>query len=282
MIEIELYPYILLGDSIRFLRDVKSGMPIGKPVGRDEPSLYKQIFGIHDKLLKMGLTVTLEAYRDELGDLMGDFYNEVDEGSSTPLTERQADDILRGMMTIAMILKYEAKKLQAYVVTEKRLPVNKLLSGVGSLFGNEVFNVLPDLVQYDFRQAGKSIAFELPTAAAFHILRGTEGVLRSYYASLIPSASIQPHTTWGPMVADLRKISNDTPPKELLDNLDNIRVSFRNPTQHPEKTYDLDEAQDLFNLCVDAINRMAKDLFRRKIWKPAESDAFLQEDEIPF
>jgi len=38
--------------------------------------------------------------------------------------------------------------------------------------------------------------------------------------------------------------------------LDNIRRSFRNPTQHPDKIYDIQEVQDLFGLCIDAINRM--------------------------
>jgi len=42
------------------------------------------------------------------------------------------------------------------------------------------------------------------------------------------------------------------------DHLDHIRRSFRNPTQHPDKIYDIQEAQDLFGLCVDAVNRMSR------------------------
>jgi len=44
----------------------------------------------------------------------------------------------------------------------------------------------------------------------------------------------------------------------ILDHLDHIRRSFRNPTQHPDKIYDIQEAQDLFGLCVDAVNRMSR------------------------
>jgi hypothetical protein len=44
----------------------------------------------------------------------------------------------------------------------------------------------------------------------------------------------------------------------LLNNLDDVRMHFRNPTQHPEKTYDIEEAQDLWGRCVDATNRMSK------------------------
>jgi hypothetical protein len=169
------------------------------------------------------------------------------------------------MKTIADVIRYEASNLQAYIIAEKRLPTEKLLSNVSGLFGDGVFWALPELCRYDFTQAGKCIAFEVSTAAAFHILRGTEGLLRSYHSALLNTTPSSP-LLWGGMVADLRKTPNQPPAKELLDNLDNIRVSFRNPTQHPEKTYDLDEVQDLFNLCVDVANRIAKDLFRRKIW----------------
>jgi hypothetical protein len=37
-----------------------------------------------------------------------------------------------------------------------------------------------------------------------------------------------------------------------------LRRSFRNPTQHPEKKYDFDEAQDLLNVCIDIANRIGK------------------------
>jgi len=48
------------------------------------------------------------------------------------------------------------------------------------------------------------------------------------------------------------------PPKELLDQLDLLREHFRNPTQHPERVYDLDGVQDLLGLCLNAIKQMAR------------------------
>ena len=38
--------------------------------------------------------------------------------------------------------------------------------------------------------------------------------------------------------------------------LDHIRSNFRNPTDHPEKIYDIEEVQDLLNVRCDAISRM--------------------------
>jgi len=65
---------------------------------------------------------------------------------------------------------------------------------------------------------------------------------------------------WGNMVADLRKRRAARGYEVLLNHLDNIRSSFRNPTAHPEKFFDIQEAQDLWSLCVDAVNRMARAL----------------------
>jgi hypothetical protein len=278
MNEVELYPYILLGDSMRFLRNVREGLSIKQTHDPNDLSLNDHMDRIFGELGKMKLTVTHEAFLGEFGDISYEFY-ELPKDSKETLTKQQANIIIQGMKLITSILKYESTKLRAYIVAEKRLPVEKLLSDVASMFGKNVFEALPDLAQYDFKQAGKCIAFEVPTAAAFHTLRGTEGVLRSYYAALVPTDGKRSNLLWGAIVLELRNMKTDLPAKELLDNLDNIRTSFRNPTQHPEKVYDLDEAQDLFNLCVDVVNRMAKDLFRRKIWSEASEAG---EGEIPF
>ena len=44
----------------------------------------------------------------------------------------------------------------------------------------------------------------------------------------------------------------------MLEVLDHIRVNFRYPTQHREARYELEEAQDLLLLSIDALNRIAK------------------------
>lgn len=111
--------------------------------------------------------------------------------------------------------------------------------------------------QYDFSEAGKCIAFERPTAAAFHLLRGTESELRELYCYFVKKNRIKP-MLWGPMVQALLSHRRAKMNEALLKNLDNIRSSFRNPTQHPEKIYDIQEVQDLWGLCVEVVNKMSK------------------------
>jgi len=160
------------------------------------------------------------------------------------------------MTDLQRTLQAESAGNVAYFVTDKRLDVDKLLGRPEDLFAPDVFQNLPEIAKYDFTEAGFCIAFERPTAAAFHLLRGTEGVLRTLYCDMVKRDRVEP-LLWGPMTDALRK-RRKPPAVELLNNLDNIRRSFRNPTQHPEKIYDIHEAQDLFGLCVDVVNRMAR------------------------
>ncbi len=118
---------------------------------------------------------------------------------------------------------------------------------------------MPRIARSDYEDSAKAIAYELPTQAAFSILRATEDLLNNYYEHFIKqNGTKSDKRTWGPMIEQLRrKKSSPKPDEDLLSHLDHIRTKFRNPTDHPDKIYGLDEVQDLFNLCVDVMNRMA-------------------------
>ena len=65
---------------------------------------------------------------------------------------------------------------------------------------------------------------------------------------------------WGPLIVDLKaKSRSPKPDAALLAHLDHLRERFRNPTDHPDKTYDIEEAEDLVHLVVDVINRCMRD-----------------------
>lgn len=236
--------YIVFGTEQRFLQDAKAGWRV-----HGEIFILKNIDRFFAHLQEFDLPVTQRAaYK------LRQFRNELAKSDSDhKLTTGEASKLGYIMNNVRDTLFAEAEGNVAFIVTDKRIDVNKLLSDVPALMSPSVFNSLPDIAQYDFIEAGKCIAFELPTSAAFHILRGTEAVLRHYYCSIVQRNRAEP--LWGPMVESLRG-RRTPPPAPLLDNLDNIRRSFRNPTQHPDKRYDIQEVQDLFGLCVDVINRM--------------------------
>ena len=147
----------------------------------------------------------------------------------------------------------ESERIQLFSPAPTRLDSKKLLNNVSALFPSRVFGSLHEVAQYDFQEAGKCILFERPTAAAFHLMRGTEMVLRQFYRAKTGKDSGD--TPWGPIIAELKK-TEDRQLKPLYDHLNNIRENFRNPTQHPDKIYSIDEAQDLFGVCIDVVDQM--------------------------
>ena len=240
--------YIAFGTILRYLQDVGQGASV-----HVKHSVCDNIDRFFDHLDEFELPVTRRA-SEELEALRKEFQARPTGHQMSAEEARKLNDAVNG---IRGTLLAEAGGNFAFIVTEKRLDVSKLLSDVSSLMAQEVFGKLPDVAQHDFIESGECIAFELPTAAAFHILRGTEDVLRHFYCCVVRRGRDDP-LLWGPMVISLRARRRRPPPASLLDNLDNIRRSFRNPTQHPDKIYDIDEVQDLFGLCVEAVNRMVK------------------------
>jgi hypothetical protein len=243
-----LMVYFQFGTGFRYLKDAGSGYMV-----HGDGYVLVNINSFLSKLEKLSLVVTqltdgvreLKGFAERLKVTSPDFR----------LDDASANDLKRIIMDIDKTLKAELAGKLAFIVTDKRIDVMKLLFKMNSLFPVGVFERLPAIAKYDLNEAGKCIAFERPTAAAFHLLRGTEAVLRDFYCSLVKRGRAS--LMWGPIVSHLRTIRKP-PDKTLLNNLDNIRESFRNPTQHPEKIYDIDEVQDLFGLCCDVICRMIK------------------------
>ncbi len=259
MIPMSLYRYYHFGICVRYLQDAQAGYKLGDA---ESGHLIYNLTAFFNYLETLGLDVTrrasstLKALSDELSKL----------DPEATFSEQQASKLRALVREIRTTLDAELQGLDAYVVTQKRLDVLKLLNDVPLLLSPYVYQVLPYIAQEDLEEAGKCIAFERPTAAAFHLLRGTEAVLREFYCTLVRKNRCA--LMWGPILTDLRKRRKAKQHLTLLANLDNIKDSFRNPTQHPEKIYNTDEVQDLWGLCIDAINRMAKELPRYRKLKP--------------
>lgn len=247
-----IYEYFFFGTAVRYLQDIKQGYSV-----RDVEAGNMVLTNLRSFLETLGdldLQVTMRAAAP-LGVIVKELENLPDGARLSPAQAKKINDL---MEEIRHTLGAELKGFEAYVVTPKRVDVVRLLKDVPFLLAPGAFSKIPDVARYDLTEGGKCIAFERPTAAAFHLLRATESVLRLYYCGHVRRNRVD--LMWGPMVQHLRKRLKDKIPETLLNNLDDIRIHFRNPTQHPDKIYDIHEVQDLWGRCVDAINRMAADL----------------------
>lgn len=247
MIKQSIISYYLFGTAMRYLQDAREGFDI-----RSEHFIIDNIDKFLKNLEQLGLSVTNRAAWK-----LRECRSKLETSGNTHLDAEQALELSKTMHDIRLTLDAEIEGIHAFTISPKRLDIKKLLADVSSLFAPNTFEAFPDIAKYDFVEAGKCIAFELPTSAAFHILRGTEANLRYYYKALIKQKRISSEM-WGPIVADLRCRNKTKKYTTLNNHLDNIRLSFRNPTQHPEAIYDIHGVQDLFSVCIDANNRMFK------------------------
>ncbi|MCY1685357.1 HEPN domain-containing protein [Yersinia enterocolitica] len=172
--------------------------------------------------------------------------------------------ILRVFEKADVCLDSELQLKKLLILTPKRFESEVLLNKPQSLLAKRVWSKLTEQAKTDFEAASKCIAMSLPTASAFHLMRCVEECVRQLYFHFKDEKLSR--FMWGDITSCLSNISppNTKPNKELLDNLDLIRRNYRNPTQHPEKNYSMDEAQDLLNHSIVAINSIYYEILNTK------------------
>jgi hypothetical protein len=151
----------------------------------------------------------------------------------------------------------EATTKRLHLISDSRFNLDALLNKPSTMFAAGVFARLPAVAKQDVTSGFQCLAFDQPTAVAFHLLRACEAVLKLYYFQSVKRKRLKT-PMWGNMLDHLRtKRDSDN---KLLDRLAYIKDNFRNPTSHPEAIYTLSEAQDLIGICIDVINRMGPKL----------------------
>ena len=163
------------------------------------------------------------------------------------------------MVYVEKIVFAESITKEVYTFPDRRFNSEILLSKPAKLLKIGAYEKLSEIAKSDVDAACRCILFGEATAAAFHILRATEDVLRQYYLHHRKRKRLT-KPMWGPMTNELRAKKSKKPPDVVLNSLDLVRTSYRNPTQHPDATYDIQSAQDLMGVCIDLVNRMTSEL----------------------
>lgn len=240
----------MLGTNIRFLIDAaEEGTRI-----HGEGFILENLDRTRTLLEELGLTVSrrlvsftgLDRLREELAASDADANLNAEQAASLEEKAQQLRET-----TLA-----ESLGVFAYVTRDKRLDVDKLLDEPSKLFPRGVYASLSDMSQLDVAEGFKCIGFERPTAAAFHLMRAVEDSLRCFYLATVKRGRVSP-LLWKAMTDQLQK-RRQPPSASLLAQLDHIRGGFRNPTQHPDAVYDVDEAQDLAFLSIDVLTRLVR------------------------
>lgn len=158
------------------------------------------------------------------------------------------------------VLRNECQIMDTYFITKKgAYSTIDLVQNAHHQVPEPTRSSLPEQSKSDFDQAGKCIAFDVPTAAAFHLLRGTEAVIRRYYDLKVPGhKKAKPHMrSWGVYI---RLLANHGAEKTITDFLTIMKDVYRNPVVHPEETYTDERVQVLFGMCISAVVLLAAEI----------------------
>ena len=252
MIVQNAYVYIQIGLCVRALRYLAPPLP--------SSFATEMIETFRSNLVRAGFDVSLAAMQSvAFGDMMVALESA---DKNAPLAPAVASLVVDQFVSLENVLFAEAITKRVYILPNRRFNTGYLLADQKKLLKAGAFEKLEEVARNDFASSCRCILFGEATAAAFHILRATESVLKSYYFHHRRQKRLD-RPMWGPMVEQLCAKAKHKPPESLLASLDLIRSAYRNPTQHPEAIYEIDSAQDLFGVCLDVIGKMTEEIVAR-------------------
>jgi hypothetical protein len=146
-----------------------------------------------------------------------------------------------------------------YLVSPKGAYDTDALTEGGLLaFSADLATKVPEAAA-DLKQATRCIAFELPTAAGFHLHRAHESVLRVYWDNVTGGAERPKDNNMGNYLRELEKLNKGR--EEVRSHLKSIKDFHRNPLMHPEQSLEsIDQALDLLSAIRCSIGYMLQEI----------------------
>ncbi|ELE7133155.1 hypothetical protein RB977_002594 [Vibrio harveyi] len=251
MKETEIYSYYAFGFNYQYL---KRGVE-----GKTNQEVYDDVTRLYlDEIKGLELQVTLQVI-SELNEIVDELALLPEEDKIDIETARKIKEILEKSDAT---LDAELQLRKVLYVTPKRFNQAMLLTEPYKLLAKNSWFLMPPNAQVDFASATSCIAMNQSTAAAFHLMRSVEEMVKQLYFSYVKQKRMA-KPMWGPIIQKLMTKNNPKPEAVLIESLDMIRKNYRNPTQHPDKYYNIDEAQDLLHHSIVAINMITADIRTR-------------------
>jgi hypothetical protein len=252
MLRIDAYYLYSTGAIIHPLEEMRAGddfqqwaLPMYSAQSRLEQLFNQSVFK-----LKTSLAAANKLY-DTLTPLTDNFERDVQ------LTGAEAFAITEAIRGFETVLSAELGLMNIYLVTKKRgYDTTDIITNGIALFPDDLAEKVPDAVK-DINEGTRCIAFELPTAAGFHLHRANESVLHRYY-DVVMNGAPRPS---GRNIGDYLKAMNDANAGDLAvrSSLKDLKDLHRNPLIHPEHSLDsVDDAIALLGGIQSVVVHMLK------------------------
>src|SRR3989338_6352085 len=118
--------------------------------------------------------------------LPADFKKMPPEDWEKPLAGDKVFQITGSLQTFETVFSAELQQLDSYFVSQKGIySTQDLIEHADRVFPKDTLPNLPEEARKDIREAGRCLAFDLPSATGFHIIRAVEAVIRKYYSVIV-------------------------------------------------------------------------------------------------
>jgi len=244
------YGFYLFGQSLFPL----TTLPVSEPIQNWYPTIKNAVSWIentrNNPIFKL---TTSEAQAAFLSKMLSDL---LDLPSDTVTTSEMAGLIGASVYNFQATLQAELGQAGTFFVSPKGAYSTLALVENGELLLPEsTRNLLTKEAIDDMRNGARCMAFELPTAAAFHFLRAVEAALHQHYDALSNGA---PRPARGAMGIYINEIIALNAQQELVAVLKQIKDLHRNPIMHPDAVVTMEEVQIIVGIAQSAIFALMK------------------------
>jgi hypothetical protein len=269
MKQIQLFDYYVLGKAIEPLFQLSAETPMLK-AGFDAVAAYRQLNEVV-KTDSVFLPATRRAAEALSALLIRTFGDTLEDGFPMGFVEetkgnlgKKADALVTAARSFETVFKNDSPSMAVFWCEQKGVySMEGLIDYADEQIHETLRNMLPDQARQDLKSAGRCLAFNTSTASAFHTWRALEVVFGEYYISLtgktFEDAKIA--RNWGGYIKALVDAGAE---RKITDNLDHIRVEYRNPVMHPNVNIPPDEAFDLFSVGTSAVSQVLREIAAHK------------------
>lgn len=182
---------------------------------------------------------------------------------NTELTSWQWSSLAAEIDKFQVVFMAECNDLEIYSVGQLSIyNISALVSQASERFPLEYRDMIPSEALLEFDNAGKCLAFNLPTASGFHSLRGVELCILAYLRKRLPK--VEKLKSWHQYFVAIEKLEKESKPPhqpspKVAAMIQRMKDLDRNPLMHPHDTLDIAGADQLFNLASVTVIELAKD-----------------------
>lgn len=147
-----------------------------------------------------------------------------------------------------------------FIVSPKGAYSTTLLAEHGETLASEAARALVPAMEKDLHDAGRCMAFELSTAAAFHLFRAVEAMVSGYGTWVRGKQFTQSEKKKGlGGMANLLKEKSLDVDTRITTTIEQVSQLHRNPTMHPEMHISTTEINATLGIVVSVIETVALD-----------------------